>query len=231
MVTGASSGIGECVARRLIERGERVLAVARRGELLERLCAGHAEARPLALDLCADDAAERVAEVVGATFGKVKGLVHCAGFSSPAPVGMIAAETARRLFAVHALFPLSFLGWMKKAAHHEQGASCVLMTSLAVHEPVCGNASYAAAKGAVTGMLYTIAAELGERGIRVNALDPGIVDTDMVRTTWMRTMTAERLEEFRRRHPEGFRRPDDVAEAIVRLLDDPASGSGQVKVL
>lgn len=231
VVTGASSGIGAHVARQLLSRGDRVLAVARRDDLLRDVCGDNPAARHLSADLCDDGAVDRVAAAAGEFLGRVKGFVHCAGFSSPAPVGMIDAAVAQNLFKVHALFPLRFLGWMMKSVHHEADAACVLMTSLAVHRPTPGNAAYAAAKGAVEGLLPSVAAELAGRGIRVNAVDPGIVDTDMVRETWMRTMPPARLEELRADCPNGFRSPDAVAEAILGLLDDASGQTGRVVTL
>lgn len=231
VVTGASSGIGECVVRRLLARGEAVLAVARREDRLRALCDGNPRAFFLSADLCADDAPERVAENARSAFGCAKGFVHCAGFSSPAPLGLIDAQTAHRLFAVHALFPLRFLGWMAKGANHVAGASAVLVTSLAARAPAPGNAAYAAAKGAAEGMLRTAAAELAVRGLRVNAIDPGIVETNMAKSTWLRTMPAERQAELKREYPNGFRSPDEVAREIVDLLDSPAEANGEIRVL
>lgn len=213
VVTGASSGIGEAVAKALIARGDRVFAVARRGELLQAaygcdFCA---------LDLSEGGAAERVARALDG-FGPLDGFVHCAGFSSPAPIGMIDEEVARRMLAVHAVFPMEFAGLLAKRVRRAEDCAIVLLTSLAAHEATVGNAAYAAAKGAVEAFALTATAELSVRGIRVHAFDPGIVDTDMVRSTWMRTMSADAVAELMSRHG-GLVKREDAATKIIALLD------------
>ena len=209
VVTGASSGIGEAVAKALIARGDRVFAVARRGELLQA-----AYGRDFcALDLSEGGAAERVARALDG-FGPLDGFVHCAGFSSPAPI----AEVARRMLAVHAVFPMEFAGLLAKRVRRTEDCAIVLLTSLAAHEATVGNAAYAAAKGAVEAFALTAAAELSVRGIRVHAFDPGIVDTDMVRSTWMRTMSADAVAELISRHG-GLVKREDAATKIIALLD------------
>lgn len=223
VVTGASSGIGEEVARRLIARGERVLSVARRRDRLEALCAGCPDASFAVADLCLPGAVDDVCRAAKETLGTVRGFVHCAGFGAPAPLGLVQDSTAHSLFAVHALFPMRFMGWMGRMANHEDGAACVLVSSLAAHEGDCGNAAYAAAKGAVEGMLKSAAAELAQRGVRVNAVVPGIVETDMARSTWMAISTPEQVEAKRARYPLGFGTPGQVADAIEFFLGDASS--------
>ena len=222
VVTGASSGIGEAVARRLIARGENVLAVARRGDRLRALCQGHSNARALACDLSESAAVQTIAAAVTDAFGAVRGFVHCAGFAAPAPLALVDDATAHRLYAVHALFPLRFLGWLAKAPNHVAGTSCVLLSSLACHEGERGNAAYASAKGAVEGMLKAAASECLARGVRVNALALGVVDTPMARETWMKRVTPEELAARRAGYPLGFGEPEKVAD-IVDFFLGPAS--------
>ena len=223
VVTGASSGIGEAVARRLISRGDGVLAVARRADRLEALCVGAGNARFAAVDLESPEAVAEVAKAVKDGFGAVRGFVHCAGFAVTAPLSMVDDATARSLYAVHALFPMRFMGWLGRAPNHVEGASCVLVSSVACREGDAGNAAYAAAKGAVEGMLKSAAAELAQRGVRVNAVAPGIVETEMARSTWMARSTPEQIEARRARYPLGFGRPEQVADAIDFLLGDASS--------
>ncbi len=214
VVTGASSGIGEAVARLLLDRGDRVFGIARREGKLKSLY----DKDILALDLSNDDAIKIVSHALEALW-PIDGFVHAAGFSSPAPIGMIDEKVARQMMAVHAIFPMEFAGMLAKASHHTPDCAMVLMTSLAVHEATVGNAAYAAAKGAVEAFAQTAKAELSLRGIRVYAFDPGIVDTDMVRSTWMRTMSMGAIDKLCSRYG-GMVKPEVVAKKIVALLDD-----------
>ena len=218
VVTGASSGIGEAVARRILSRGDAALLVARRGDRLAALASGFTAARILSCDLSEEGAAARVA-AAAAELGPLSGFVHCAGFADPAPIGMIDEASARRMYAVHALFPLMFLGWMARRANHADGASAVLVSSRSAREADVGNAAYASAKGAVEGLFATARAELAPRGLRVELFAPSEVDTDMARDTWMRTASPERVAETMARHPGGLPKADDAAAEIVALLD------------
>lgn len=233
VVTGASSGIGEAVAKRLLARGETVAVVARRAARLRDLYGAEPNARIVAADLSEPDAVETVAESVKEACGKVRGFVHCAGVSVQAPLALVDDAAARRMYAVHALFPMRFMGWLGRMPNHEQGASCVLVSSLACHEGAAGNAAYAAAKGAVEGMLKAAAAELVARGVRVNALALGFVETEMARQTWQSLLaTPEKVAEMESRYPLGFGKPEQVADAVEFLLGDRSSWvTGQCLVL
>ena len=223
VVTGASSGIGAAVAARLLARGENVVAVARRADVLAELYGTCPTAVCAAVDLESPDATARVAAAIKERCDTVRGFVHAAGFVSPAPLGLVQDETAHRLFSVHALFPLQFLGWLAKRTNHSDGAAAVLVSSLAAHEGDCGNAAYAAAKGAVEGLLRPAAAELAPRGVRVNAVVLGVVDTPMARNSWMARSTPEQVDARRARYPLGFGTPEKVADVIDFFLGEKSA--------
>ena len=223
VVTGASSGIGAAVAARLLARDENVVAVARRADVLAERYGACPNAVCAAVDLESPDATARVAAAVKERFDTVRGFVHAAGFVAPAPLGLVQDETAHRLFSVHALFPLQFLGWLAKRPNHADGASAVLVSSLAAHEGDCGNAAYAAAKGAVEGLLRPAAAELAPRGVRVNAVVLGVVDTPMAQGSWMARCTPEQIDARRARYPLGFGTPERVADVIDFFLGEASA--------
>ena len=222
VVTGASSGIGEAVARRLLLRGDAALLVARREGSLRALASQFPSAAVLSADLAEAGAAGRVAAAAKDALGAIDGVVHLAGFAAPAPLGLVEEDAARRLFAVHAVFPMVFLGWMARRSNHAEGASAVLVSSRSAREPDPGNAAYASAKGAVEGLFTTARAELAGRGVRVELYAPSEVDTAMARETWMRTAPPERVAEIMARHPGGLPTADDAAAEVVALLDGGA---------
>lgn len=211
VVTGASSGIGECVARLLLAEGGPVVLVARRGELLAEKFGGCPNAVVVPLDLERGGAADELARRVGRP---VRYFAHVAGFTAPAPVGMIEEATMHRLFQLHAVFPLSFLGWMAKRVNHADGAAAVVVTSRSVFEADRGNAAYCASKGAVEGMAKTVESELASRGVRFATVSPGPVDTPMARNSWLANLgAAQRAEAEKRLVP-----PETVAREIVSKL-------------
>lgn len=219
IVTGASSGIGEAVARQLLDRNENVLLVARRKEILDGIAREFSNAGVFAADLSVAGSAAAVAKSAKECFGALKGFVHCAGFAAPAPLGMVNEKTAMDLYKVHAIFPMMFLGWMARKANHAEGASAVLVSSRSSREADVGNAAYASAKGAVDGLYATARAELAMRGVRLELYAPAEVDTPMARKTWMTTATPERMVEIMARHPDGLPSAHDAAKDIITLLD------------
>jgi len=209
VVTGAASGIGAAVAAELRAQGETVFAVDAKGG-------------DLTLDLLASGAVEKLGAAIAARYDGVKGFVHCAGFDQVAPLGLIRSEDAARLYALHALFPLQFFGWLQKRANHAPSTGCVLVSSLAAHEGAKAHAAYASANGAVEGLLRPAAAELAPKGIRVNAVVLGVVETAMTRA-WAEKLTDARRAALAAEYPLGLGKPESVAKTIAFLLSEDAA--------
>jgi NAD(P)-dependent dehydrogenase (short-subunit alcohol dehydrogenase family) len=221
VVTGATGGVGSEVAKRLLARGESVVVTGRDATKLATWTSTHERAVAACVDLSQPEALRVLTETITDRFAGVKGFVHAAGMDCAAPLAMTSPEEAMRLFAVHAGFALSFLGWVGRRKNHVPGTSCVLISSLAAHEGAKGHAAYAAAKGAVEGLLKSAAAELASGGIRVNAVVAGIVETAMSRN-WLKRLTPEQRAALEATYPFGFGTAEDVADAIDFFLS-PAS--------
>lgn len=209
VVTGAASGIGAAVTQYLRARGESVFTVDLKGAV-DCTC-----------DLLADNALTLLTSVIKSRFSAVKGFVHAAGFDQMAPLGLIKPDVLQRLVAIHAGFPVQFLGWMTKKQNHAEGAACVLISSLSAHEGAKGHVAYAAAKGAVEGFLKPAAAELVEKGVRLNAVVLGIVETEMSKA-WLGKLLPDQLLNLKSGYPLGLGRVDDVASVIGFLLSPSA---------
>lgn len=207
VVTGAASGIGAAVAALLRSRGEEVFTADVKGAV-DCTC-----------DLLTADGFQALTAAIKAKCDGVKGFVHCAGFDQMAPLGMVTDEMFRRLAAIHAGFPIQFLGWMAKKGNHAESAAAVLISSLSAHEGAKGHVAYAAAKGAVEGMLAPAAAELAPKGIRLNAVVLGIVRTEMS-LGWMSKLAPDRQKAVADGYPLGLGRPEDVAKVIAFMLSE-----------
>ena len=230
VVTGAASGIGYAVAENQLKCGNKVIAVDLNADRLSERFGNNTDVKTIACDLTSDDGFKFLTTEIKVTCDGVSGFVHAAGIDAMAPIGLIQPAVMQKLFAIHAVFPVRFLGWMAKKGNHAENASCVLISSLSVHEGAKGHVAYAAAKGAVEGMLKPAAAELLDKGIRLNEVILGVVETEMSQG-WIKKLSPEQKAQLERGYPLGLGAPEMVADIIAFLLSSNARWiSGQAIV-
>jgi len=217
VVTGAASGIGYAVAENQLKCGNKVIAVDLNADRLSERFGGNPSVKTIACDLTADDGFKFLTTEIKATCDGVGGFVHAAGIDAMAPMGLIQPAAMQKLFAIHAVFPVRFLGWMAKKGNHAKNTSCVLISSLSVHEGAKGHVAYAAAKGAVEGLLKPAAAELLDKGIRLNEVVLGVVETEMSQG-WIKKLSPEQHDALWRDYPMGLGTPESVAGVVTFLL-------------
>jgi 3-oxoacyl-[acyl-carrier protein] reductase len=163
----------------------------------------------------------------------VDGLVNCAGMAVYERAGAIQLESLEAQLRLNLMAPLLLSQIVAEHLRGRGGAIVNVSSTLSVRV-AAGTAAYAATKAALNAVTKTLALELAPAGVRVNAVLPGVVDTDMVRAPRVRPGEAPpvgqelearveaQLEELRSRHPLGrLGRPEDVATVIVGLLDHP----------
>jgi 3-oxoacyl-[acyl-carrier protein] reductase len=230
LVTGASRGIGRATASALADAGAHVLVhYARSAQDAESLVAGirskGGRADAIRADLGNADGATLLAREVRQIVGeRLDVLVSNAGISKAATIGGHTVEDFDNLFATNVRGPfflvqqlLPFLG---------EGSNIIVISSIGaravVGKPGLDNPSilaYAATKGALETLVKNWAAILGPKGIRVNAVAPGVIDTDMssfTKTEAGRGVTLE-MQALKR-----IGKPEDVAEVVVFLASDGA---------
>jgi 3-oxoacyl-[acyl-carrier protein] reductase len=236
LVTGASRGIGRAIAERLLEEGRGVALVARDEALLDELAARWPRARVVLADLRVDDAVARACDALGG----LDGLVHAAGVAPHAALEAITDAELEATWALHVRAPLRL---MQQLAAHLRAAgrpgSMVHVASTLALRPAPGTLAYSASKAALVAMTRAAALELAPHGVRVNAVAPGVVDTEMVRALRLAPgepeprgaerarRLDEQLDSLRRLHPLGrLGTPAEVAGAVSYLLDaEWATGS------
>lgn len=217
VVTGAASGIGYAVAEKLLSTGRKIAAVDLSAERLKERFGDNGDALPISCDLTTSEGFRALTSGIKAGFDGVNGFVHAAGIDSMAPLGMISPEVMQRLFAIHAVFPVQFLGWMGKKMNHAPDSAAVLISSLSAHEGAKGHVAYAAAKGAVEGLLKPAAAELIDKGVRLNEVVLGVVETEMSQG-WIKKLSQEQQDALHKDYPLGLGRPEEVADIVCYLL-------------
>jgi len=223
LVTGASRGIGRATAIALANAGARVLVHYSNAEqsaesVVAAIRAAGGRADKIAADLRDAHGPHELARRVRLLTGeRLDILVANAGISKAAPIEETTVEDFDDLFAVNVRAPFFLVQQLLPALC--QGSSVVLVSSLVARAAVGQLAAYAASKGALDTLVKHLAANLGERGIRVNAVAPGVVETEM--SSFTRTeagrATALGMQALKR-----LAAPEDIADAVAFLASDDA---------
>jgi 3-oxoacyl-[acyl-carrier protein] reductase len=223
LVTGASRGIGRATALALSKAGAQVLVHYSTGEkeaasVVNAIRSAGARADAVAADLSAADGAHRLARQVRTVIGdRLDILVANAGAAQSASIEEASVEDFDRMYAINVRAPYFLVQQLLPILG--KGSSVVLVSSLAAHAAVGALSAYAATKGAIDSLVKHFAAALGERGVRVNAVAPGVIDTDMskfARTDAGRDFTLS-IQALKR-----IAQPEDVADVIAFLASDAA---------
>lgn len=221
LVTGASRGIGAAIARALDRAGARVALAARSREGLEAVAAGLAhDPVVLVADLAEPEAPSALAAETLAALGGVDVLVNNAAAAHRSPTVEIDADIIDRLFAINVRAPLLLVAGLIPSMTERGRGSIVNLSSVSGVVGTPSRAPYAATKGALDAATRSLAIELGPAGIRVNAVAPGVVDTDL----WAKNkLVPGVVEGVEAQTP--LRRwavPEDVADVVVFLASDAA---------
>jgi 3-oxoacyl-[acyl-carrier protein] reductase len=224
VITGASRGLGRAIAARLAREGAYVCLGFRRREDAARATLAEVEAAGgtgslLPFDIQDHAAVERAFEEVLEARGRIDLLVNNAGVSRDNFFPLMSAEEWDEVLAVNLGGLAACCRAVVRPMIARRGGAIVNVASVAGLRASPGQANYAASKGAVIAFTRTLAAELAPRGVRVNAVVPGLIDTGMA------AMLDRRVADDRRaRIPLGrFGHGDEVARAVAFLASDAAS--------
>ena len=222
LVTGASRGIGEAAARALDAAGARVVLTGRTAGDLERVAAGLAN-DPVVLpaDLAPPGAGTELARAVLAASGGVDVLVNNAGMPMRRTPEALTEAELDLVYAVNVRSLLMLSIGLAPAMIERGGGSIVNVSSIASLRGPLGRVAYAATKGAVDAMSRALAADWGPRGIRVNAINPGIIATAIWEES--RATVPGLIEDMAAQIPlKRWGEAEDIADVIVFLASDAA---------
>jgi len=225
LVTGGTRGIGLATARALAEAGATVVLTGRDEAKAKEAAAAAGAASGLALDVTDAKAVSTLVRGVAEEHGKLDIVVANAGIMEDALLGMIREELVDTTLSTNVAGTLHTVQAAARAMMRKKTGAIVVLASIVGEHGSAGQTVYAASKAAVANIARSAAKELGRSGIRVNAVAPGVIDTDLTSG-----LTEDAKAENIGKTPLGrLGTPEDVANAIRFLVsDDAAFITGQV---
>ena len=219
LVTGASSGIGRSIAIECSKMGAQVILSARdEGRLEEtRSLMCHSERHQI---ICADlSDVHAMDDLVMSIEDPLDGLVQCAGITIIKPFKYITEEDLDRITHVNYKAPVLLSQKLLSRRKVKKGGSIVFISSVSgVYVSAPASGLYSGSKAALSGIMKGMAIDLASRGIRVNCVNPGMIDTHFFSDKMIDDV---QLEQDKKRYPLGrYGRPEDIAYAVIYLLSD-----------
>jgi len=217
LITGAASGIGRATALQCTEMGAKAILV----DLNEQ---GLSETKELIsrdnTEYCALDLTDldKLKEMV-ATLPKLDGVASNAGIVLSLLAKFSEAKDMERIFKINTFSHINLIQQLIAQKKLNKGASIVFTSSMSgVYCGLAGGSLYGATKSAILGYTKALAIELAPRGIRVNTIHPGMIETPLTNGT---ALSKELLEEDAKNYPLGrYGKPEEIAYSIVYLLSD-----------
>ena len=231
IVTGGGRGIGKAIAQVFAQNGAVVYAVDNREGSVEEWSGEFnqgvkGEVRSLYFDISSEKAVKDGVMQIKKACGHIDGLVNNAGVEFNELIGMISRENMEKMFSVNVYGSINMLQIVSRImGRQETGGSIVNITSMTALRGNKGQLVYSATKGAVISLTKSAAKELAEKKIRVNAIAPGLTNTDM-----MRQADPEKLQSRINNVCMGrLAEPVDIANACLFMVSDlSVYVSGQV---
>jgi 3-oxoacyl-[acyl-carrier protein] reductase len=231
LITGACRGIGLATARLFAREGAHVILTGCRPEALEEALSSLNKDMPgarltsLVLDVAFADSVRDAFQAVFRLTRRLDVLVSNAGVLDDALIGMVTEEQIQRVFAINTFGVLYCAQYGSRLMARNRGGNIINMASIVGIEGNSGQAVYAGSKAAVIGITRSLAKEPAPQNIRVNAIAPGFIDTDMARSIG-REKFAERVAAVKMGR---IGSPDEVANVALFLASDLSSYvTGQV---
>jgi len=220
LITGASSGIGKAIAIACAKMSAKLIITARHKERLQdtlNQLEGEGHTMILA-DLSKSEDIDRIVKNVSL----LDGLVNCAGFTIPKPFTFISNENISDVMRVNFEAPVFLSQKLVKQKSFAKPSSIVFISSVSgVYVTYMAGSLYSASKGAINGMVKGMALELASKSIRVNSVNPAMVNTEILSSG---VIDEFQLKEDMKKYPLGrYGEPEEVAYAVIYLLSDASA--------
>lgn len=219
LVTGASSGIGRTTAIECSKLGAHVVITGRNAERLQEtfnLLEGKGHVQILA-DLTDAESLEHLVNEMP----QLDGLVNNAGIGYNKPVTFIKSSDLDAMFGTNTYAPVMLTKLAMKKKKINKGGSIVFTSSIAALVENMGNSVYSMTKAAIMSFSKTCALEFAEKGIRVNSVHPGMVETKLIHGG---AVSEEDMQKDMQTYPlKRYGRPEEIAWSIIYLLSDASA--------
>jgi NAD(P)-dependent dehydrogenase (short-subunit alcohol dehydrogenase family) len=221
VITGASSGIGMETAILCSQLGAKVSLLGRNVDKLAEVTGklkgdNH---RFYSLDAKDSDKIEETIASIVTESGKIDGFVHCAGIEMTKPIKVLKLENLQDTFSTNVFFGFMVAKEVLKQKNINDNASVLFISSIVGLLGQAGKLAYSASKGALVSGSKSLALEFASKGIRINAVLPALVETEMSNNL-LEKVGEEAKQSILKMHPLGFGKPIDVANSCVFLLSD-----------
>lgn len=220
LVTGASSGIGKAIAIECAKMGAKVVVTGRNEARLQETHSLLEGDQPdyIVADLSVN---EDVIDL-GTKLSTLDGIVHCAGFTIPKPFNFLNREDVNSVMDVNFIAPIFLTQFLLKNKKINKKSSIVFISSISgVYVSYIAGSLYSASKGAINGIVKGLALELAAKGIRVNSVNPGMIETNILESG---VISNDQLNEDKKKYPlKRYGKPEEVAYAVIYLLSDASS--------
>jgi 3-oxoacyl-[acyl-carrier protein] reductase len=230
VVTGGTRGIGRATAQLLAEAGATVVVTSRDEARAKTVAAELSEAQGvtatgIGFDVADFDAVGAAFKAIAEQHGRIDAFVANAGVLEDALLGMIKPDLINRMLATNVAGTITTVQAAARVMMRKRSGAIVVLASIVGEHGSAGQTAYAASKAAVATVARSAAKELGPRGIRVNAVAPGLIDTQMI-AHLPEQLIADRVANTALRR---LGDPMDVARVIRFLVSDEAAFiTGQV---
>ena len=226
IVTGAASGIGAACAERFAREGAHVAGLDLNkpdDTIRSRVLDADAEASFHEADVRDEEAVAGVVDRVAERWGRIDVLVNAAGIAGGGPAHLLAVEEWERVLDVN--LKGTFLACKHVLQHMLEGGrgSIVNVASVEGLEGIEGGSSYNASKGGVVLLTRNLAIDYGRRGIRVNCICPGVVETPLLKSVLTEGLETVRANIIEAHQLGRFGQPEEIAAAALFLASDDAS--------
>jgi NAD(P)-dependent dehydrogenase (short-subunit alcohol dehydrogenase family) len=222
LITGGGTGIGLEIARCMVAAGATVIITGRRESVLQESAAELGENAHFVVNDVSDlGGADALIEQIEAEHGPLDILVNNAGINMKKPALEVTDEDFSRIIHtnLNAVFALTRAAGRRMVPRGR--GTIIMISSMAAYYGIDRVVAYAASKSAVEGMVKVLASEFSKDGVRVNAIAPGFIETEMSRTAM--NSDPDRRDRAMRRTPMGkFGKPSDIGHAAVFLASEAA---------